>query len=287
MLRRLLSARRSAPAAHWNDEGIRRWGANDLPAAREAFRKALKADPSHAGAASNLGALLLEDGREDEALALLAHGVDLAPDNAAAQVNLANGLVQAGRLAEGVAHFREALRLDPGQTLARRQLLKPLLDLCDWEGAAAETDRLVADWQRVPDGAAAGLVAPFTSLFLPVPAGFRLEVARRYAARVAAKAAPSTAARSAAGAGAGRLRVGYVSADFSNHATAHLASGLFERHDRSRFELYAYSFGPDDGSEYRAADRRGVRALRRGAQRTGAQRSPSGSRAIASRSSST
>ena len=182
---------------------------------------------------------------------LLAHAVDLAPADAAAHVNLANGLVQAGRLAEGVAHLRDALRLDPGQALARRQLLKPLLDLCDWEGAAAEMERLVADWQRAPDGAAAGLVAPFTSLFLPLPPAFRLEVARRYAARVAAKAASPAAPRPAPAAGADRLRVGYVSADFSNHATAHLAAGLFERHDRGRFELYAYSFGPDDGSEYR------------------------------------
>ena len=135
MLKRLLSARRSLPAAHWNDEGIRRWQANELVAARDAFRKALKADPSHAGAASNLGALLLDDGREDEALALLAHAVDLAPGEAAARVNLANGLVQTSRLAEGVEHFREALRLDPGHALARRQLLRPLLDLCEWEAA--------------------------------------------------------------------------------------------------------------------------------------------------------
>ena len=251
MLKRLFSARRSLPAAHWNDEGIRRWGANELRAAQDAFRQALKADPSHAGAASNLGALLLEDGREDEALVLLAHGVDLAPDNAAAHVNLANGLVQTNRLAEGAAHFREALRLDPGHALARRQLLKPLLDLCEWEAAAAETDRLVADWQRAPDGAAAGLVAPFTSLFLRVPARFRLEIARRYAARVSAKAALHAPTPPAPETGGRRLRVGYVSADFSNHATAHLAAGLFEQHDRERFELYAYSFGPDDGSEYR------------------------------------
>jgi protein O-GlcNAc transferase len=251
MLRRLLSARRSLHAAHWNDEGIRRWQANELAAARDAFRKALQADPSHAGAASNLGALLLDDGRADEALALLAHAVDLAPDDAGARVNLANGLVQTNRLAEGVEHLREALRLDPGHSLARRQLLRPLLDLCEWEAASAETNRLVADWQRSPDGPAAGLVAPFTSLFLAVPGRFRLEVARRYAARVTAKAAPHALEPAAPDAGNGRLRVGYVSADFSNHATAYLAAGLFEQHDRGRFELYAYSFGPDDGSEYR------------------------------------
>jgi len=251
MLRRLFGARRSLPAAHWNDEGIRRWQAGELAAAHEAFREALKADPSHAGAASNLGALLLDDGREEEAVALLAHAVDLAPGDAGARVNLANGLVQTNRPAESIEHFREALRLDPDHALARRQLLRPLLDLCEWEAAGAETDRLVADWQRAPDGSAAGLVAPFASLFLAVPGRFRLEIARRYAARITARAAPHALAPAAPDAGSGRLRVGYVSADFSNHATAHLAAGLFERHDRGRFELYAYSFGPDDRSEYR------------------------------------
>jgi protein O-GlcNAc transferase len=251
MLKRLFSGRRTTPAAHWNEEGIRRWGANELGAAQEAFRKALRADPSHAGAASNLGALLLEGGRNEQALALLVHAVDLAPQNAAANINLANGLVQTNRLAEGVARFREALRLEPGNALARRQVLRPLLDLCDWEAVDAETGQLLAEWERAPDGAAAGLVAPFTSLFLRVPGSFRLEVAHRYAARVAAKAAPHALGPRASQAPAGRLRVGYVSADFSNHATAYLTAGMFEQHDRSRFEMYAYSLGPDDGSEYR------------------------------------
>src|SRR4029078_10858948 len=48
-----------------------------------------------------------------------------------------------------------------------------------------------------------------------------------------------------------RLRVGYLSSDFHNHATAFLAAGLFEHHDRSRFEVIAYSAGPDDRSPMR------------------------------------
>ena len=41
-----------------------------------------------------------------------------------------------------------------------------------------------------------------------------------------------------------KLRIGYYSADFHNHATAWLVAELFESHDRSKFELYAFSFGP-------------------------------------------
>ena len=49
-----------------------------------------------------------------------------------------------------------------------------------------------------------------------------------------------------------RIRVGYLSGDFHQHATAQLMAELFESHDRDRFEVFAYSYGPDDGSPMRA-----------------------------------
>src|SRR5262249_48049595 len=45
-----------------------------------------------------------------------------------------------------------------------------------------------------------------------------------------------------------RIRVGYLSADFREHAVAYLTAGMFEHHDKSRFEVTGISFGPDDGS---------------------------------------
>jgi predicted O-linked N-acetylglucosamine transferase (SPINDLY family) len=42
-----------------------------------------------------------------------------------------------------------------------------------------------------------------------------------------------------------KIRLGYYSADFHNHATAYLMAELFERHDKEKFELFAFSFGPD------------------------------------------
>lgn len=57
-----------------------------------------------------------------------------------------------------------------------------------------------------------------------------------------------------------RIRIAYLSADFHAHATAYLAAGLFEAHDRTRFETLAVSFGPDDGSTMR---RRLVRSFDR------------------------
>jgi len=48
-----------------------------------------------------------------------------------------------------------------------------------------------------------------------------------------------------------RIRLGYLSGDFHQHATAQLMAELFEYHDRDRFEVFAYSYGPDDDSPMR------------------------------------
>jgi predicted O-linked N-acetylglucosamine transferase (SPINDLY family) len=98
-------------------------------------------------------------------------------------------------------------------------------------------------------------VIPFQALTLPWPLPRLLAVARSHSDNWVlqnrklglslAVSHPSTRTRS------GRLRVGYLSADFCDHAISHLIQGLFGRHDRERFEIFAYSFGPDDDSPYR------------------------------------
>lgn len=48
-----------------------------------------------------------------------------------------------------------------------------------------------------------------------------------------------------------KIRLGYLSNDFHDHATALLLVEMLETHDRSLFELHAYSYGKDDGKELR------------------------------------
>ena len=48
-----------------------------------------------------------------------------------------------------------------------------------------------------------------------------------------------------------KIRIGYFSADFHNHATMHLMAELFECHDKKKFELIAFSFGPDKQDQWR------------------------------------
>ncbi|MFZ1642936.1 MAG: glycosyltransferase [Candidatus Contendobacter sp.] len=125
---------------------------------------------------------------------------------------------------------------------------------CDWTDRAAvlaEIEDFTAD--ALQYGFVAGL-EPFGLLTLPISPALQAAVARAQATAVAARMAPIRETLRIEWPSApdnGRLRIGYVSGDFRNHATAHLTRKLFGVHDRTRFEIVGFSLRPDDGSSYR------------------------------------
>lgn len=59
-----------------------------------------------------------------------------------------------------------------------------------------------------------------------------------------------------------RIRIGYVSGDLCVHAVGLLLAELLEGHDRSRYEIYAYDFSPEDGTAHRQRLRQAVDHMR-------------------------
>ncbi|MCB1918684.1 MAG: tetratricopeptide repeat protein [Candidatus Competibacteraceae bacterium] len=123
-------------------------------------------------------------------------------------------------------------------------------DWTDWEAMTAHLDELLGDALRY--GFVAGL-EPHRLLSLPMDPAQHLAVARAQATAVDTLMAPARqklAIHWAPRQGDERLRIGYVSGDFRDHATAHLIRKLFRVHDRARFEVFGYSLRPSDGSYY-------------------------------------
>ena len=124
-------------------------------------------------------------------------------------------------------------------------------DWQDYDGRVITLQRLIetclARDERSP-------LLPFRALFLPLSPALRLAIACREAEWIAETAKPSATGEIKLAANAApkptRLRIGYVSADFREHPTAHLMRALFRCHDRRRFEIYTYSLLGDDGSAY-------------------------------------
>ena len=210
----------------------------------ELYRQLLERMPAHADAHNNMGAALLAEGRTDEARAAFEKALAHRPDFPEASYNLGNAWRELGHLTEAIAAYRNALRLRPDYADAFCQLVYHRARACDWGDYAADQERLI-------DMVRAGVrVPPFYLFSTPASASDQLICAQHWIEPI--RPPPENTFQHATSITRDRIRLGYLSGDFHQHATAQLMAELFERHDRDRFEVLAYSYGPDDNSPMRA-----------------------------------
>ena len=236
------------PAA-MSEPADRAWHAGDLVRAEQLYRLVLERWPAHAPALSNLGMVLFEAQRREEGYALLQQAVAADPEHAGARCNLGIVLAQGGMLDAAKQHLEKALKLDP-QDQYHANLVTVWQQTCDWPAL----DRFVASLVKLsatePVAAWAGRLSAHNVLLLPLPRALKRSVVDFHAARIEAQHSPLAPAFPQASDGTGRIRIGYLSNEFHDHALGHLTAGLFGAHDRSRFEVFAYSWSPEDGTEY-------------------------------------
>jgi protein O-GlcNAc transferase len=208
------------------------------------YRQLLDRVPAHADACNNMGTALLAEGRADEARAAFEQALIYKPEFPEAFYNLGNALRELGNLAGAIAAYRNALRLWPDYEDAFSQLVYHRAQACDWETCEADQEELVGMVRR-------GVrVPPFYLLSTPASASDQLLCAQQWIRSITPP--PEAVFDHKPLVEKQRIRLGYLSGDFHQHATAQLMAELFERHNRDRFEVFAYSYGPDDNSPMRA-----------------------------------
>jgi protein O-GlcNAc transferase len=212
--------------------------------ALSAYDRALSLRSDLAEAWLGRGNTLFDLKRCDEALVAYDKALSLKPNSAEAWAGRGNVFTDLKRYGEAVAAYDKALALKPDLIAVEGERLQCRTQLCDWSGLEAECGRLI---QSVKDGKENA--SPFAFLAVSGSLGDQLVCARSWARR----RYPSQDRRVWRGERYqhDRIRIGYVSADFRQHPVAYLAAGLFECHDRSRFEVLGASIGPDDGSDIR------------------------------------
>lgn len=239
MMGSVASAWRHLRSRRLGDQADRAWQAGDGLRAIELYKKALRFDRQDAGAMGNLAALYLGLGRKEEAERLLEAAIAVSPKNPGLYVNLGNLRLMVGDFPLAVQSYQEALRIDPRNRAAYGNCFRAYMETCDWAGFEHHlSGLLVGRDSGDPDWASR--ISAYMSLLVPLNRRDQLAVARE-----AACAYQSAAGRSIRGLGglSDRLTIAYLSSDFYDHATMHLAAGLFENHDRSRFRVLAYSIG--------------------------------------------
>jgi protein O-GlcNAc transferase len=209
-----------------------------------AFDKCLAIAPNAPDTLHNRGNLLAKLERYNEALASYDKCITLTPAFAQAWIDVGVLLIRVKRYEEAAKVLARALELDPHAKYALGNLVYARLQLCDWGDLPGLKSKLV---DRVQKGEPAP--TPFVMLITTDSPGLQLQCAQAYVAREYPPAERMLwqGERYAHE----RIRIAYLSADFHDHATANLAIGVFEQHDRSKFEIIAISFGPASTSEMR------------------------------------
>jgi predicted O-linked N-acetylglucosamine transferase (SPINDLY family) len=203
----------------------------------------------------HLGELLREAGRPLEALGQFERATTLDPRDAAAWTNRGHVLADQGRHDEARASYQAALALEPEAPGLLGHWLHARLQACDWDGLAADFARLAA----LID-AGRPVCEPFVALLTPLSALQQRRCAELHVQHVQhGEPAPAwPAAHAEPRRDDDRLRIGYFSADFREHATAQLLVGVLEAHDRRAVEVSAFAFGPPVEDAKRARIRDGV-----------------------------
>ncbi|MEQ1529022.1 MAG: tetratricopeptide repeat protein [Methylococcales bacterium] len=213
------------------------------------LREALAENPNFHEARFNLGSALEKQGQIDEALATWAELISLLDNNSGQATELLiMALNHSGRVKENIRQFAEAeqllrksLYINPDQTSVIHHWVHLRQKMCAWpiydelpnltkEDLLAATSALamldITDDPAIQLAAAQHYVEEKINLDAPP-----LSVPGQYVHK--------------------RLRIGYLSSDFCLHAVSLLTVQLFELHDRTKFEVYGFSWSRQDGSYLR------------------------------------
>ena len=199
------------------------------------YESVLSADPRNADAWNGRGLLLRSLRRIDEALDSFNQAVALMPDFAEALQNRGD-LLWSEKLdnAAATADLQKALTLEPGRGLLRGSLLHLKMFAGDWKDFERETALI---HQEVRAGQMA--IHPFAyQAIMENPADSQI-CSRTYGQ----SRYPAQAFQPHVSPAREKIRIGYVSGDFREQAVGLLLAGLYEQHDKDRFELFAFSTG--------------------------------------------
>jgi protein O-GlcNAc transferase len=207
------------------------------------YASALAIDPALVEALSNRGHTLREMNFPHEALASYDQALAIDPNYCKALNSRGAVLSDLGRFDEALLCHERVLTVDPRFPAALADAANAALNLCDWPKAAKFEGEI-----RLRLGEERLAVPPLLVLFYDWDADSQIKCAKATVKDMAISSRPiwNGAVRRH-----DRIRIAYMSSDFRRHPITSVVAELFERHDRSRFEILGVSLGEDDGSEIR------------------------------------
>ena len=206
--------------------------------ALESCDSAIRIKPDYADAYSNRGNIFIDLKRFDEALESYDSAIRIKPDYADAYSNRGTVLIQLKLYDEAIAHYDKALSLKADMEWIFGDWLHTKMKICSWSDVLESLDSIS---KKVMQGKK--VTHPFPLLALNDIQLLNMKCSKnfiqnKYPFNPLLGPIPRRSKRQ-------KIKIGYFSADFKNHPVAFLIAELFEIHDRSKFEIYAFSLSGD------------------------------------------
>jgi len=229
--------------AHSN-RGIAFKGLNDFKSAIASYDKAIAINPNYAEAHYNRGISLQELKQLEAAVESYDRAIAVNPAYAEAYANRGAAYKDLKKIEAAIDSFDKAFEIKPDMEYLIGMRQHARMFVCDW----GDFDNQIFELRRRIQLEMQATTC-LSAVALPITAKDQLEVSKVWVRNhhpfnpwlgpIPKYAYPQ------------KIRIGYFSADFQNHATAHLMAELFELHDKDKFELIAFSFGPKLHDEMR------------------------------------
>jgi predicted O-linked N-acetylglucosamine transferase (SPINDLY family) len=211
------------------------------------YESAIGLNGNYAEAYVNRGNVLQELQRHEAAIESFGRAIALNPAIALAFQGLGVSLYLLKHFDLAIASFDKAIALDPDGRYLLGDSRASKMEVCLWDGLGEDLERIAKGVrERRPVCNPMKLAALMDSPVLlrsaaEIMVRDQVESSCEEDLRRMAEISPAPLSRLRSG----KIRIGYFSADFRAHPVAYLSAGLFERHDRTKFEVTAFAFGPE------------------------------------------
>jgi len=203
--------------------------------------KAISINSKLPEAYSNRGIILQELNRLEESRENFDKAIKLRPGFAEAYANLGGVLTELNRIDLAFQSFEKAIELEPSYEYLEGKKLHTKMLMCDWQNYHTELNNLIV---RINKEEKSTPVFPMLGLTDSLSVLCKSsEIWIRDKHKINHKLGPITKLRRK-----DKIKIGYYSADFREHPVSYLAAELFELHDKNKFELIGFYYGPQESS---------------------------------------
>ena len=244
-----------------NSNDWRAWGnlcmvLRDLGELNQALlsgRQATSVNPDSFHVWHNLANVYKDMGRYNESISCYEKARFLNPESEVTHTGLGICYQRTGENGRAVKSFKMALKLNPSAGTAISNLLNNSMMECDWDKSLCY-EKIISNLtiESLKNGQVPS-ETPFINLSRSDDSELNMSVARAWSRGIDAKmSGPRNSLRfKYPRKQRSKIHIGYLSNNFSDHPTAHITRRLYELHDRTRFKVFCYSYGPEDNSRYR------------------------------------